>query len=176
MKHLMEEVFQVLYDRDSETLGAIIKEYCYFDETPQKKEYDFEEFMEFIEKVAKEQEVAAEDIAIRIVNTLKISNKAKNEIFMSLSKSTTDDDEEEFISNVVEATQQQKEIVRMNLVCRILQETPNMFEEASLAESVIEDLFENTEFDVAIKILKNVRKKYKAKKKESEANKQTQEE
>ena len=64
----------------------------------------------------------------------------------------------------------------MNLVCRILQETPNMFEEASLAESVIEDLFENTEFDVAIRILKNVRKKYKAKKKESEANKQTQEE
>lgn len=171
MKHLMEEVFQVLYDRDSEMLGTIIKEYGYFDETPQKKEYDFEEFMEFIEKVAKEQEVAAEDIAIRIVNTLKISNEAKNEIFMSLSKSTTDDDEEEFISNVVEAAQQQKEIVRMNLVCRILQETPNMFEEASLAESVIEDLFENAEFDTAIRILKNVRKKFKAKKKEFEEGK-----
>ena len=42
MKHLMEEVFQVLYDRDSEMLGTIIKEYGYFDETPQKKEYDFE--------------------------------------------------------------------------------------------------------------------------------------
>ena len=55
MKHLMEEVFQVLYDRDSEMLGTIIKEYGYFDETPQKKEYDFEEFMEFVEKIAKEQ-------------------------------------------------------------------------------------------------------------------------
>ena len=64
-----------------------------------------------------------------------------------------------------------KEIVRMNLVCRILQETPNMFEEASLAESLIEDLFENAEFDTAIRILKNVRKKFKAKKKEFKENK-----
>ena len=166
MKHLMEEVFQVLYDRDSEMLGTIIKEYGYFDETPQKKEYDFEEFMEFIEKIAKEQEIEAEDIAIRIANTLKISDEARNEIFLSLFKGTTDDENEEFISNIVEATQQKKEIVRMNLVCRILQETPNMFEEASLAESLIEDLFENAEFDTAIRILKNVRKKFKAKKKE----------
>ena len=78
MKHLMEEVFQVLYGRDSEMLGTIIKEYGYFDETPQKKEYDFEEFMEFIEKIAKEQEVEVEDIAIRIANTLKISDEAIN--------------------------------------------------------------------------------------------------
>lgn len=166
MKHLMEEVFQVLYSRDSEMLGTIIKEYGYFNETPQKKEYDFEEFMEFIEKIAKEQEIEAEDIAIRIANTLKISDEARNEIFLSLFKGTTDDENEEFISNIVEATQQKKEIVRMNLVCRILQETPNMFEEASLAESLIEDLFENAEFDTAIRILKNVRKKFKAKKKE----------
>ena len=59
----------------------------------------------------------------------------------------------------------------MNLVCRILQETPNMFEEANLAESLIEDLFENAEFDTAIRILKNVRKKFKAKKKEFKENK-----
>ena len=72
MKHLMEEVFQVLYDRDSEMLGTIIKEYGYFDETPQKKEYDFEEFMEFIEKIEKEQEIEDEDIENRIVKTLKI--------------------------------------------------------------------------------------------------------
>ena len=98
MKHLMEEVFQVLYSRDSEMLGTIIKEYGYFDETPQKKEYDFEEFMEFIEKIAKEQEIEAEDIATRIVNTLKISDKARNEIFLSLFKGATDDEDEEFIA------------------------------------------------------------------------------
>lgn len=102
MKILMGNVFEALYQRDSEMLGQIIKEYGYLDETSEKKTYDFEEFIGAVEKLAKENGIEMEDVATRIVNTCEISGNNIDEMKTKLAeiKPEVEMTLEEFIKTV----------------------------------------------------------------------------
>ena len=87
MKDLMEKVFETLYERDSEQLGEIIDAFGYFDkDEEEKKTYDFEEFMEKIETIAKENNIEMEDVATRIVNVCEVSGNNIDEMLTKLKE------------------------------------------------------------------------------------------